>query len=637
MLLILIVAALSVFFVPVRDKFRITLLIVAAGAVICGSEAITAFFRSGRGVILVNEDLNPLFSGSYPVVDWLSAVFILITSVAAVSVTLYARDYLKAYEEKKSPAQISLHYFSLVLMYVSMVCVVVFRGGFAFLFSWELMTIASFLLLLFEAEKREVRRAVINYLILMHIGFVFLLTGFLIGGEGTLTGFDALGGYFAANNPVPLFLIFLCGFGMKAGIFPLHIWLPEAHPAAPSHISAFMSGIMIKMGVYGILRVLTYLWSDYYTIGLILLGVGIITALWGIVFAASQNDLKKLLAYSSIENIGIIFIGIGAGVIGWGEGDNLLALLGMGGALLHVVNHSFFKPLLFMGAGSVYLRTHTRSLEDLGGLGKKMPVTAGLFLIGSVAICGLPSFNGFISEFLIYLGLIKSVGSGTLVVWTMLAMAALALIGGLAVLVFTKAFGIGFLGVPRTRKAERATEVSNLMLAAQAIPLAGILLVGFVPVFFTKGLVQVISDTFHIYAPQALSGQYSLLTNMSYLTIAMSVFLLLCLALWWWRGQLQSRASVSQGPTWGCGFTAPDARMQYTGESYSEGSDCLGHQRQLPQKPPERNHRQIGNFRRSPRFHRHQGGQDRQPDLRTLGLFHPEGQCTHGPVPNRKD
>lgn len=556
-----------VFAVPVRWKYGLTLGVIGAGALTAVVSAVLSFAGSPQNHLLLYPALLR--------VDRLSALFLLIISIAAVSVTIYARGYLKPYAAKKSPVHFSIHYAALAWMFLAMLGVVVCKNGFPFLLCWEWMTLASFVLILFEGERRETRRAAINYLILMHIGFVFLVAGFVLSARGgMLGGFDFLPAYFEGRNPIPVFILFLVGFGMKAGVFPLHIWLPEAHPAAPSHVSALMSGVMIKMGVYGILRVVAAIGTGLQTVGIILLVTGIVTALWGIVQAALQNDLKKLLAYSSIENIGIIFIGIGGAVLGISAGNTTLAVLGMAGALLHTVNHSLFKPMLFMGAGSVLSAAHTRNLDELGGLSKRMPVTTGLFLIGAVAICALPPLNGFVSEFLIYLGFLKSVALESGIIWSIAGTVALALTGGIAILVFSKAFGIGFLGAPRSAKAARAREVPTGMLAAQMIPLAGILLIGFAPVFMTRTVVSIVLETFGMnFSPTVAFGSWS--GNFRMIGWVMFILLWLVCFLWVLRRRANRNKTIAESPTWGCGFTAPDARMEYTGESFSEGLQRL--------------------------------------------------------------
>jgi formate hydrogenlyase subunit 3/multisubunit Na+/H+ antiporter MnhD subunit len=574
MLILLALVPLVVFVVPPRWKYGVTLALAIAGIAVA----------SAAGASVLGGFALPV---PLPVhgVDRLSALFLILISVAMASVMLYARDYIRAHTGKKSAAHLSVHYASLLWMFGAMLAVVVCRTGFAFLLAWEAMTLASFLLILFEGEKREIRRAAIGYLVLMHIGFVFLLVGFVTAsGDGTPGSIDAWPRYFAAHNPIPLFIVFLIGFGMKAGIFPLHIWLPQAHPAAPSHVSALMSGVMIKMGVYGILRVVAAITAGGYTVGLILLITGIATALWGIVQAALQSDLKKLLAYSSIENIGIVFIGLGAGMLGLSAGNNALALCCFTGALLHTVNHSLFKPLLFMGAGSVVMAARTRNLEDLGGLSRRMPVTTALFLIGAVAICALPPLNGFVSEFLLYAGLLRSAAAGSLVIWSVAGVAALAFAGGLAMLVFAKAFGIGFLGAPRSPQTAQATEVSRLMIAAQAIPLTGILLIGFVPAAVIPVVREVVGQAL-LPVPTwggVISGDYW------GISAAAGILILSVAGLSLWRRQVQRRRVIRESPTWSCGFTAPTARMEYTGESFAEGFEHIGNSTTNPRSRKNR-------------------------------------------------
>ncbi|MCD8185119.1 MAG: NADH-quinone oxidoreductase subunit E [Rikenellaceae bacterium] len=410
----------------------------------------------------------------------------------------------------------------------------------------------------------------------MHVGFVFLIVGFVIGsGNGSIGGFQYLADYFAGNPPLWLFVLFLIGFGMKAGLFPLHIWMPEAYSAAPSYVSGCLSGAMSKLGIYGILRVLTSVGPDLRTVGVILLAAGIVTALWGIAQAVLQNDLKKLLACFSIENIGIIVTAIGAGTLGLSAGNQLLALFGYGGALLHVVNHSLYKPLLFMGAGSVALAAGTRNLEQLGGLSCSMPVTTMLFLCGAIGICALPPFNGFISEFLIYSGFLQSAAAGSLIIWSVVGMAALALVGGIAVLVFCKAFGIGFLGIPRSPGAAAAKEVSSWMLAAQMLPLAGMLSIGLFPGAVVPVMLHIAGETFlsgESWRWIAAGAQPGSLWGIS---MSMALLITIVAGLAFWRSRVHKKQSVSRSPTWGCGFTEVHADMQYTGESFSEGFEHM--------------------------------------------------------------
>ena len=543
--------------------------IVGAGAAL-SVKAVEAW-AGGRTVALwaVRSLALGCDSGS---LDPLSAFFVLLIAVGATAATLYSRGYLSHALERKSPAHLSLHYVALAVMSLSMLGVVVSDGGYSFLFFWELMTVASFLLILFDAERREVRRAALAYLIMMHIGFVLLVIGFVRLRLATgSASFAALTPYFADHAFLPLFLVFLAGFGMKAGLFPMHVWLPEAHPAAPSHVSALMSGVMIKTGVYGILRVVAALGTPeaLRTAGLVILAAGIATGLWGVILAAAQNDMKRLLAYSSIENIGVIFIGIGIALLGKSSGNPSVTVCGIAGALLHTLNHSFFKSLLFFGAGNVLTQTGTTSLDSLGGAARHMPLTAILFLVGTAAICALPPFNGFVSELLIYSGMFKGIASGSDV---LASAAGLALIGGIVVLAFAKLYGIVFLGTPRSHEVAEASEVDNFRLAAMALPLAGILFVGLFPVTAVTAITR--AAGFFVRMPVSASDW---LLAPTLTAVGRTAWLLIAVvaALAWLRHRTLRARKVAQGPTWGCGFTAPNIRMQYTGESFSEGLQSI--------------------------------------------------------------
>lgn len=553
---------------PLRTKVWTALAFTAAGAVALSACAVG---------VLAGGEPRPLWAFDSLVLgrdtgslDPLSAFFVLLIAVGAVAAVLYSRGYLSHALDRKSPAHVSLHYTALTVMSLSMLGVVASDGGYSFLFFWELMTVASFILILFDAERREVRRAALSYLIMMHIGFVLLVVGFvrLHAATGSAS-FAALVPYFAEHRFLPLFLVFLAGFGMKAGLFPMHVWLPEAHPAAPSHVSALMSGVMIKTGVYGILRVVAALDTSaaLHTAGVIVLVAGIATGLWGVILAASQNDVKRLLAYSSIENVGVILIGAGVALLGKASGHPSVALCGMAGALLHTLNHSFFKSLLFFGAGNVLTQTRTLSLDALGGLGKHMPVSALLFLAGAAAICALPPLNGFVSELLIYLGLLDGIAAGSGVPAAAAGLAALALIGGLAVLTFTKLYGTVFLGAPRTHEVAESTEVDRVRIAAMALPLAGILLVG----LFPQAALDLVVRAAGALAPEAARGTAPLSPVMT--AVCRTAWLLIAVTglLYAAKSRAQRRRIRRTGPTWGCGFTAPNVRMQYTGESFAEG------------------------------------------------------------------
>lgn len=579
LLIALTAVAAAIFATPLRRKVWTALVLTAAGALWCSARAVGVLAGADSGPVWSVP--GTLFGGDTGSMDGLSALFVVIISVGAVAAVLYSRGYLAHCLAEKSPAHISLHYTALVAMFYAMLGVVLSDGGFSFLFFWELMTVASFLLILFDAQRREVRRAALSYLIMMHIGFVLLVIGFvrLDAACGAAT-FGALGDYFRTQPGLPLLLVFLAGFGMKAGLFPMHVWLPEAHPAAPSHVSALMSGVMIKTGVYGVLRTAMYLpaGETLATAGVILLGAGIVTGLWGVLLAAMQNDIKRLLAYSSIENVGIIFIAIGVALLGRSAGNDAVALCGMAGALLHTLNHSFFKSLLFFGAGNLYAEAHTTALDRFGGVARQMPVTAILFLAGTAAICALPPLNGFVSEFIIYTGMFRSIAEGQQVLLAAAGVTALALIGGLALFAFTKLYGIVFLGAPRTHEVAEMHEADNYRIAAMALPAAGILFIGLLPWTVLPLLTKVAATLLPgLGAGRQPAAELPLWAGLTQITLVAAVLIAATALLLVAKRRALRRRTVASGPTWGCGFTAVNTRMQYTGESFVEGLESIVH------------------------------------------------------------
>ncbi len=502
-------------------------------------------------------------------IDSLSAFFILITNFTVLTGLLYSNGYLGSYRSTKTPAKFALHYFSYSWLHISMLCVLMLRDGTAFLIAWELMAVSSFMLILFEAEKRTTLKTAVNYLIQMHVGLVLLIIGFLLAEAATgQFGFQGVQQYFVSYPNIPLFFLFFAGFAVKAGFVPFHTWLPEAHPAAPSHVSGVMSGVMIKMGIFGIVRMLTYVQSDAYTIGIILMIIAVLTGLYGIMMSIVQTDLKKLLAYSTIENVGIIGIGLGLGAMGIGAHNPALTLLGFGGGLFHVLNHSLFKSLLFYSAGSVYKASHTRNIELLGGLIHKMPRTAGLFLFGSMAICALPPLNGFISEILIYYGLFAGMQAGSVfqTMSMLMTILALALIGGLALFGFSKAFGLTFLGTTRSEIHVEEHAVTPGMLFPKLLIAAIILLIGMAPMLFLSPLMGMVGAQFQLDPVPVLFPLVHVLSIVSLLGLILVVLVGAVLIL---RSMVLKPGKVEYGPTWGCGYTAGTARQQYTATSYA--------------------------------------------------------------------
>ena len=566
--------ALVIFLVPKRYKVWVATGVVSLVALAAITVAVMAFM--GQPVELV-KFVTPFFGEESLAVDKLSALMLIIIAVASVATVLYSKGYVAGYLERYSEAHISMHYTALVTLVVSMMLVVVSSGGFSFLFAWELMTIASFMLILFEADRQEVRRAALNYLVMMHIGFLFLVVGFVMLYNVTgSANFAAINAYYEHANLLPLFVILFIGFGMKAGLFPMHIWLPEAHPAAPSHVSAIMSGVMIKTGVYGIIRIMQVeeLRADMlFTIGLIVLVSGAVTGLWGVILAAMQNDIKRLLAYSSIENVGVILIGLGIAAVGHAAGSPLVGMCGMCGALLHMVNHSLFKTMLFFSAGNIYSKMHTTAMNQMGGLAKHMPITAILMLFATVAICALPPLNGFVSELLIYIGMFNGVSNGYEVLYSVTGIIVLSLIGGIVVLAFTKLYSVVFLGSPRSHHVAESTEVDSLRIVAMSIPAAFILIIGLAPQYVIRPIAHVAEEVTNSVNTIAVEHFAPTLESLSYVSIA---FILVVTLLFFIKRRAQRNRTIAEGPTWGCGFTAVNTRMQYTGESFSEGLENIG-------------------------------------------------------------
>jgi hydrogenase-4 component B len=530
---------------------------------------------SGDSFAPVNIPWNmPL--GSFAIgLDGLSAFFLLpILGLGALS-AIYGYEYLRPYREKKS---LGFPWFLYNILVASMVMVVVARSVLLFLVAWEVMSLSSFFLVAFENEEKQAREASWIYLIATHLGTALLLAMFLLLGRGS-NGLD-FGSLGTTDTGLAglCFIFAVIGFGTKAGIMPFHVWLPEAHPAAPSHVSALMSGVMIKTGIYGILRTLTFLGPPPEWWGWTLIGIGLFSGVVGVLFALAQHDLKRLLAYHSVENIGIIVMGMGVGLLGIHIGSPALAVLGFAGCILHVANHALFKGLLFMGAGSVIHGTHTREMDHLGGLLKRMPWTALAFLIGAAAISGLPPLNGFVSEFLIYAGALQgvlSVNYGSAIP-LLAVIAGLALIGGLAAACFAKAFGIVFLGEPRSDHPAHAHESSCGMVVPMLIMAAGCLFIGLLGFAIVRAMPVVLADLIRAIGPAELtpsSIQKELWTASGYLksftygglAILASIGLIALL-----RHRLLSGRNVGEAPVWDCGYAAPNARMQYTASSFAQ-------------------------------------------------------------------
>jgi hydrogenase-4 component B len=460
-----------------------------------------------------------------------------------------------------------------------MALVVMARNALTFLALWEAMSIASYFLVMTEKDDRETERAGWLYFVMTHAGFACLLFGFLLlsqaAGSMEFAGWQAGAAGVTPATRNLVFVLLGLGFGSKAGVIPLHIWLPQAHPAAPSHVSALMSGVMIKLGIYGLVRI----WFDWLGAGPswwggALLVVGAVSAVLGVLYAMVDSDLKRLLAYSSVENIGIILLGVGAAMLFSTYHLPALAALALVASLYHTLNHAVFKSLLFMGAGAVLYAAHTRNMEEMGGLIKRMPQTTVLFLIGSVAIAALPPFNGFISEWLTFQSLLLSfqIQAKAINLAFALAVAALALTSGLAAACFIKAFGISFLALPRSEHVQHAREVGVSMRAAMALLAVACLALGVAPLAVLKSLSQTTSELLGA-APDLQFDWNSIIANDSFATVsplwiagALVAFLAsIPIALRIFRANTSRRYYE----TWGCGRAMQTARFEYTATSFA--------------------------------------------------------------------
>ena len=505
-------------------------------------------------------------------VDPLSAFFLLPVFGLSALAAVYGGNYLLAYRHEKSLAP---PWFFFNAFVAGMAMVVIARTALLFLVAWEVMSVAAYCLVTFEHEKAEVRKAGWVYLVATHLGVAFLFLAFvLLGRQAGGLEFESFRTmpHLAARSAGLIFLLAAIGFGAKAGFVPFHVWLPEAHPAAPSHVSALMSGVMIKMGLYGILRFVTFLGQPAVWWGPTLASIGLLTGLVGIALALQQRDVKRVLAYSSIENMGLIGLGLGVGLWGWASHLPLVAALGFTAGLLHVWNHALMKGLMFFAAGNVLHATHRKDMEQLGGLMKRMPWTGGSMLAGAVAIAALPPLNGFVSEWLMYLGLLKCgfATRGGFSLPAYFGVGLLALIGSLAAVAFIRLTGIVLLGSPRSEAAEHAHESSPWMLGPMALLVFLCLAAAIVPQTVT-GLLSGTLD--QVLGQEAWHTFVESQRSEAPLSVVGSVnaAALITIAVGWIGFVAWSRRAVpGKGATWGCGYVMPTARMQYTGRSFSE-------------------------------------------------------------------
>jgi hydrogenase-4 component B len=555
---------------------RVGCVLAVLGAVLQGIAGLAALL--GGAVEWSIPSGVPLFAYSFSL-NPVSAFFTIALSVLTAAVSVYSLGYLSSMEKGTNLGLLSFFYNALLL---SLAVIFTASNAFLFLIAWELMALTSYALVTFEHTSEETRSAGLLYLIMSHIDAGCLLLGFaLLGHNAKSLDFSALreaAPLLSPQHQTAAFLFFLLGFGIKAGVIPVHIWLPAAHPVAPSNVSALLSGIVIKAGIYGMVLVfLEFLGVVPNWMGIVVIVVAVTSAILGVLYALMEHDLKRLLAYHSIENIGIIMLGLGAAMMFRTAGYPRLAAVAVIACLFHTFNHAIFKGLLFLCAGSVLHSTHTRNMEELGGLNRRMPWTAFSFLIGAIAISGLPPLNGFVSEWLTYQSLLAGFGTTNGLVGLMFPIAGslLALTGALAAACFVKAFGITFLALPRSPEAENAHESPGTMIAGMGILAAACIGLGIgaswlLPLFdgITGQLVGAsigrdltLANGFVISSGTPHGGSVS--------TAAIAAMLIALAAIPVWLF-VRRYALRRVGPTWDCGLPGLGPENEYTATAFSK-------------------------------------------------------------------
>jgi hydrogenase-4 component B len=498
--------------------------------------------------------------------DGLSLYFLFIVQVVAIPTTIYNFSYLKHYIEQKRSINSFIAFY--VILLIATQLVVIADHAIFFLVSWEIMSISAYLGMMLEREKEEVQKGSFYYFVASHVlVFILYVLFFLLHHQTGSWYFHDYHLSFTIGIVVPIiFILSFIGFGIKAGFIPFHFWLPQAHPIAPTVLSAFLSGVIIKTGIYGILRTFLFIQPVPEWCGWMVLIVSIVSAILGVWYALAQHDIKKLLAYHSVENIGIIGIGIGIGFIGSAHNSRAIEVLGFGGALLHTLNHAIFKSLLFIGSGVVNQNLGTRNIELMGGIVHRAKYFAILFLIGSVAISGIPPFNGFISEFIIYTGFFKTANElkSYYPLFMLLFVVGLAFVGGLAVACFTKVNSIMFLGTERKEVKRFHTSIYDYVsMGIFALLCAAI---GFYPQPFIGIVNKVILNSF-------IAGNSSdvLVTmNWFYLTMIFSSIVVGISVLYTIRLKHERKYGSRTSTAWGCGYENVSPRMQYTASSFAD-------------------------------------------------------------------
>jgi len=520
---------------------------VPAVAVLCGSPA-----WEWRSAMTVGGE------ALHFTLDGVSAFFLVVPGFVGAVATVYGREYWSADEHPRSVRAGRVWW---TLLMTSLALIVLTSNGLHFLIAWELFAVSAYFLITLNRSSHEVRAAGWLYLAASHLATLALLAFFTL--LAARTGSWDLGPMRERSDLAPLFWLALLGFGLKSGMFPLHIWLPSAHANAPSHVSAVLSGVTLKVAIYGLVRFTGWLPTPAGA-GTVVAAFGVVSAVLGVAFALGQHDLKRLLAYHSVENIGIILIGFGFALMAVEHGDAMWGRLALAGALLHVWNHALFKGLLFLGAGSVLHATGTREMSRLGGLWRRMPWTTGLFALGAAAIAGLPPLNGFVSEWLVYLGLFDATLSHASSSWAaMVAAVLLAVTGALALACFAKVCGIVFLGAPRSAQADDAHDCGPSMRGAMLTLAVACAAIGLLPFVFWPALVTA-SEAWR----PAWSGPMAPPPLHALSAVHVAVVVLASLGgLWLWR-RVRSNG-MRRGLTWDCGYAQPSPTMQYTAGSFA--------------------------------------------------------------------
>ena len=554
---------------------RMTTILFVVGC-LCGMLGISKVFLGSDHLEIVRWP-TPIPNGDFWLqADPLSGFFLIPILWVTMLGSIYGLEYWKESEHRSNSHKLQVFYG---LLAASLTVLVLARNSITFLVGWEGMAISAFFLVGTQDDEDDVREAAWLYLAASHAATLALIAMFalLYGATGNYDLVPLPSDALENGLATCIFLLALAGFGLKAGLMPLHFWLPSAHAMAPSHVSAVMSGVLIKSGIYGLVRITWVLTEPPLWWGELLLVLGAISAVLGVAYALGQHDLKRLLAYHSIENIGIIVIGLGLAMIGRTMDEPIWIILGLSGCLLHVWNHALFKSLLFLSAGSVIHACHTREIEQLGGLAKNMPWTAGFFLLGATAICGLPPLNGFVSEFFIYLGLFQTlgIGSGREFLAATFVLPVLAMMGALAIACFVKVFGVVFLGVSRKAYDHPARESGWAMRGPMLALSICCLAIGLGPTLVAPILDQSVSVWMQQQhnpqvAPPAHSAMLDHVAPLVQLSMMAVVLILLLTAGAVLLNQHFRKHPSNWTETWGCGYTAPTPRMQYTASSIAQ-------------------------------------------------------------------